>query len=113
MEIPRLGDESERQLLATATATPDPSCIWNLHCSSWQRHSLNPLSRTKDQTCTLMDTSWVPTAEPQWELPYGDILNRWYLKPQRQSYCAGLIHGGRRTNVKVSGEVHSTADVLH
>ena len=35
MEVPRLGVESEPQLLAytTATATPDPSCIWVLHHS--------------------------------------------------------------------------------
>ena len=36
MEVPRLGVESELQLLAytTATATPDPSHICNLHHSS-------------------------------------------------------------------------------
>ena len=35
MEVPRLGDESELQLLAytTATATPDLSHMCNLH---WQ-----------------------------------------------------------------------------
>ena len=39
MEVPRLGVQSELQLLATvtATATPDLSCICNPHCSSWQR----------------------------------------------------------------------------
>ena len=29
MEIRRLGIESELQLLAVATATPDPSCFWS------------------------------------------------------------------------------------
>ena len=35
MEVPRLGVESELQLLAltTATATPDPSRVWDLHNS--------------------------------------------------------------------------------
>ena len=42
-EVPRLGVESELQLLAysTATATWDLSHIWDLHHSSWQRQILN------------------------------------------------------------------------
>ena len=61
MEVPRLGGKSELQLLAnaTATATPDLSHICNLHCSSWQCWILNPLSRAKDGTRILMDTSRV------------------------------------------------------
>ena len=60
-EGPRLGVESELQLLAyaTATATWDPSHICDLHHSSWQRWILNPLSKAGDQTCVLMDTSRV------------------------------------------------------
>ena len=39
MEGPRLGVQLELQLPAyiTATATPDPSRVCNLHNSSWQR----------------------------------------------------------------------------
>ena len=37
----------------------DPSCFCNLHCSSWQCQILNPLSRARDRTCILMDTSCV------------------------------------------------------
>ena len=39
MEVPRLGVESELQLLAytTATAMQDPSHVWDLHHSSQQR----------------------------------------------------------------------------
>ena len=61
MEVPRLGVKSELQLQAytTATATPDPSCICNLHHSSGQHRILNPLSEVRDGTCILMDTSWV------------------------------------------------------
>ena len=61
MEVPRLGDESERQLLAYATATEmrDASCIWDLHHSSWQHQILSPLSEPGDRTCILMHTSWV------------------------------------------------------
>ena len=49
MEVPRLGVESEIQMLVytTATATQDPSCICELHHSSWQCRILNPLSEAR------------------------------------------------------------------
>ena len=52
MEVPRLGVYSELQLPAytTATDTPDPSRICDLHHSSWQHQIFNPLSEAKDQT---------------------------------------------------------------
>ena len=61
MEVPRLGVESELQLLAytTATAMPDLIHVYELHHSSWQGRILNPLSEARDQTCVLMDTSQV------------------------------------------------------
>ena len=61
MEVPRLGVESELQLLAytMATAMPDPSHICDLHHSSWQRQVLNPLIEAKDQTCILMHASQI------------------------------------------------------
>ena len=61
MEVPRLGAESELQLLAyvTATATQDPGYIRDLHHSSQQCHVLNPLSETKDHTRILLDPTWV------------------------------------------------------
>ena len=61
-EVPRLGVKSELQLpaQATATAIPDPNCVFNLHHSSWQRQRiLNPLSEARDQTRILMDTRQV------------------------------------------------------
>ena len=71
MEVLRLGVESELQPLAytIATATPDPSCVCDLHPSLWARRILNPLSGARDWICILMDTSWVVSANPQWELP--------------------------------------------
>ena len=59
IEVPRLGVESDLQLLAytTATAMQDPSCICDLHHSSWQRQILHPLSEARDRTCVLMDTN--------------------------------------------------------
>jgi len=44
---------------STATATPDLSCVCNLHHSSQQCQILNLLSKTRDWTCILMDASHV------------------------------------------------------
>ena len=63
MEFPRLGAESELHLSAhtTATATPNPSCIYNLHHSLQQSQILNQGSQgeARDWTYVLMYTSWV------------------------------------------------------
>ena len=60
MKVLRLGVESELQLLAyTTDIATDLSRVCDLHHSSWQCRILNPLSRARDQTCILMDTSWI------------------------------------------------------
>ena len=61
MEVPRLGVESELQLMAfiTAIAVLDLSCICDLHYSLWQCQILNPLNKVMDRTCVLMDTNQV------------------------------------------------------
>ena len=61
MDVPGLGVELELQLppRTTATATPDLSLVCDLHRSSWERWIPNPLSRARDQTSILMDTSWI------------------------------------------------------
>ena len=73
MEVPQLGMALERQLRAytTATATQDPSCICNLLRSLWQPGIFNPLSKARDQTRILTETTSGPYAptEPQRELP--------------------------------------------
>ena len=60
MEIPRLGVELELQLPAhaTATAMEDPSHICDLR-SSQQDWIHNSLSKVRDRTSILMDTSQV------------------------------------------------------
>ena len=72
MEVPRLGDDSELQLLAysTATATPDLSHVCDLYHSSPQCWTLNPMSEARDQTHIFMDTSqvryhWATIGTPQ------------------------------------------------
>ena len=61
MEVPRLGVESELQQPAyiTATGTPDPSCIYDLHHSSWQHQILNPLIKARDRAYILMEASQI------------------------------------------------------
>ena len=50
MEVLRLGVESELELPAYAavTATTSPSCICDLHHSSWQCQIVNSLSEARD-----------------------------------------------------------------
>ena len=56
MEGPRLGLQSELKppAYATATATPDPNRVRDLHHSSRQRRILNPRSKARDGTRNLM-----------------------------------------------------------
>ena len=58
MEVPRLGAESELQVLAytTATATWDLSHMCDLRHSSHYCWILNPLSEARDGTQVLKDT---------------------------------------------------------
>ena len=61
MEVFRLKIKSELQLPAytTATAMQDLSHICDLHHSSRQLQILDPLSEAGDQTCILIDVSWI------------------------------------------------------
>ena len=61
MEVPRLGVEWGLQLPAytTATAVPDLSQDMDLPHHSWRCQVLNPLSKARDRTHVLMDTSQV------------------------------------------------------
>ena len=61
MELPGLRVELGLQQLAyaTATAIPDLGYICDLHYSLQQHWILNPLSKARDLTHILMDTSWV------------------------------------------------------
>ena len=59
MEVPRLGVESELQLLVWTTATWDLSHIYNLNHSSGQCWILNSLSEARDPTWILMERNQV------------------------------------------------------
>ena len=66
MEVPRLGGESEPQLLAymTATATRDPSRVWDLPYRSRQRWIHNPMKGARDRTHDLGKLVRFITTEP-------------------------------------------------
>ena len=59
MEVPRLRVTLELQLPAYTTATQDRINVCSLHHSAWQCWLFNPLSKARDRTCLLMDTSLV------------------------------------------------------
>jgi len=59
MEVPRLEVKLELQLPAYTTATPDPSCICDLHRSSQQHLIPDPRTEARDRTRILMDTRWI------------------------------------------------------
>ena len=51
--------------LATATATPDPSCICDTHHRSRQRRILNPLSEARDEPASSRILVRFISAEPR------------------------------------------------
>ena len=59
MEVSRLGVELELQLPAYNTSALDPRCICDLLLSLQKCQIFNPLSKTRDETLILMDTSQV------------------------------------------------------
>ena len=77
MEVPRLGVESELQLLAytTAISRQDLSCVCTLHRSSRQCQILNLLSEARDRTHNLMVPSWIRFCCAMMGTPCSHILN--------------------------------------
>ena len=60
MEDPRLGVKSDLQLptYTTATATPDPSCVCDLHTTAHGNTGIfNLLGEVGDRTHVLIDTT--------------------------------------------------------
>ena len=57
------------EVVAYATATLDPSCLCDIHHSSWQRWILNPLGKVRDQTWVSWMLVRFFSAQPWWELP--------------------------------------------
>ena len=93
MEVPRIGVESELQLLAytTAPATWDLHCVCDLHPSSRQCWIPDPLSKARDWTCIFMDTSRILSNAQQRELLiFKNLLVQAYTSPLQEftfKYC--------------------------
>ena len=70
MEVPKLGVESELQLLAytTAKAMQDLGRICNLHHSSWQCQIPEPLNGLGIEPASSRILVRFVSAAPQWEL---------------------------------------------
>ena len=75
-EVPGLGVESELAY-TTASATPDPSHVCNLHHSSWPHRILHPRSEARDGTCNVMVPSWIHLCCATMETP---VLDSIYIK---------------------------------
>ena len=82
----------ELQLLTCATALPDLSCICSLYHCSQQHQILNPLSKVRDQTCVLMDTSRVHNPlSHNIQYSMSHQCSVWFvehLMPTTESYCS-------------------------
>ena len=100
-EVPRLGFELELQLLAyaTAIATPDPSCICNLHQSSQQHCILNPLSEASDQTHNLMVPSQICFHGATTRMPIFLLFKRYVKKHHHAIPYPGSFHISVRTQL--------------
>ena len=83
MEVPRLGVQSEPQLLVytTATATWDQSHVCDLHHSSQQCWTLNPLSKARDRTRNLMVPSWICFCCAMMGTPQSLLFVQWSILP--------------------------------
>ena len=88
MEVLRLGVESELQLPActTATETRDLSRICDLHHSSWQL-SKATLSKARDGTSVLIDTSWDCFGYATRETPYNNFKWSIIYKNMESLFC--------------------------
>ena len=72
----------------TDTAMPDPNLICDLHHSSWQCWILNPLSKARDQTFVLKDTSHICF---RWAMTRTLLLHLKKEKTQRQWLWKSVI----------------------
>ena len=119
VEVPRLGVQLELLLppYTTATAMSDPSHICNLKHSSRQCQILNPLNKTRDRTCILMDTSeicfhWATTGTPASLSSLQKILKKeklYYYYYYLLFSTTPMAYGGSQAR----GPIGATAASLH
>ena len=66
--------------LYPATATPDPSHVFDLQHSSWQHQIINPLSKARDQTHNLKVPRWIRFCCATMGTPCTDIIYKLVMK---------------------------------
>ena len=89
MEVPRLGSNRSCSSWHTPQPQPQPQPrgIWaesDLHHSLPQHHILNPLSKTRNRTCILMDTSQVCYCGATTGTPHKMVFEFNFLKSTRR-----------------------------
>ena len=129
MKFPRLGIESELQLLAYVMVSEmrDPSCIFKLPHSSQQHPIPDPMSEARDRTHILMDTSWIsfPLGHNGNSSCWLFLMLTFYINPylnkiylSRQFSCLHVFspkmnHLGHLTTCKASMESLSCSATLN
>ena len=101
IEVPRLGVQSELQLLAyaRATGTRDPSHIHDVHHSSWRCQILNLLIESRDQT---LKTSWFLVGFIS-TVPRRELLRTMQLRNKQGSSHCGTAETNSTRNHEVAG----------
>ena len=96
---------AEAEACAIATTMPDPSCICGLHCNSRQCQILNPVSKVRDRTHILMDTSWIHYRWATLETPKFFLYLRFSISWMRLILVRSLAsyHGDPRPPSSPSG----------
>ena len=76
MEVSRVGVgiRAAAVVLCHSHSNPGSKPCLDLHCSSGQCWTLNPLSKVRDQTQVSWILVWFVAAEPQWETLNSFIL---------------------------------------
>ena len=111
MEVPRLRVQMELPACntATATATWVPSRVCNPHHNSGQHQTLNSISEARDWTCILMDTSWVVSTEPQWELCIFLNTNLFFFLFFLQPHVQHMEVSRKEVESELQLQAHATA----
>ena len=80
----------------------DPSCVYDLHHSSWQRQALNPLSEARDWTCNLMVPRWIHFRCAMMGTPFVTFSCRAVVYRVDGSHTVDLFHSDEHLSSRLS-----------